>query len=359
MIKSDGIMIVIPAYQPDDKLINTINGLRDSGFSRFVIVNDGSGEKYEHIFEQVRAITECTLLVHEKNRGKGAALKTAFAHIMDNCADIDGVVTCDADGQHLAKDISACAEAMQQRNEIILGCRDFRAAKIPARSRFGNTATSLVFRLFIGMKLSDTQTGLRAIPYRFLSDIIRADGDRFEYETSMLFMIKRMSMPYSEVKIETVYIEENRSSHFRPIRDSVRIYGLLIKYILSSLASCLTDMFVFWLLSEILVPLIPESMLSVGAATVGARVISSLVNYFINVKVVFRGKAGGKTLLRYYALAVPILIASALSVYLVSDLLLGGHQPLLSTVIKMVVDTVLFLVSFRVQHSWVFKEKAD
>jgi len=296
------VSVIIPAYKPDEKLIVTLTELVSLGFDDIIVVNDGSGEKFAPVFDKVKNIPECTLLLHEVNRGKGAALKTAFAFFSESRPDGVGVVTADADGQHMPKDIMAIAEKMAESKKIIIGARDFSDPNVPARSKFGNRTTSAVFRLFFGMKISDTQTGLRAFPRETLDIISTADGDRFEYETNMLMLINRKGLEFEEIRISTVYIEENKSSHFRVIRDSIRIYSLIIKYIFSSCAAALTDAGVFWLVKQFgIFVFLPIPLTFTASLT--ARIISSIINYLINAKVVFGGTTSGKTLLKYYSLA--------------------------------------------------------
>ncbi len=350
------ISVIIPAYKPDEKLINTLNELVKTGFSDILVVDDGSGSEFAPVFEQVCAIPECTLLRHTQNRGKGAALKTAMSFFLDNRPEKKAVVTADADGQHLAKDILATAQRCLEGGNIVLGCRDFSQSHVPARSRMGNRITIGVFRLFFGMKCSDTQTGLRAFPRQVLPKLLQVEGDRYEFETHMLFLISREKMAFDEVKIDTVYIEENRSSHFRVVRDSIRIYGLIIKYLLSSVASALVDEGCFLLLKTLFgaataVLGIPVTFVAAGLA----RVVSSLFNYFVNAKVVFEGKTDKNTLLRYYTLAVCQIAISAALVFGLESLL-SITSPLLSTLVKTLVDTVLFFFSFRIQHKWVFND---
>lgn len=351
------VSVIIPAYKPDEKLIVTLTELVSLGFDDIIVVNDGSGEKFAPVFEKVKNISECTLLSHEVNRGKGAALKTAFAFFSESRPDGVGVVTADADGQHMSKDIVAIAEKMAESKKIIIGARDFSDPNVPARSKFGNRTTSAVFRLFFGMKISDTQTGLRAFPRETLGIIASADGDRFEYETNMLMLINRKGLEFEEIRISTVYIEENKSSHFRVIHDSIRIYSLIIKYIFSSCAAALTDAGVFWLVKQFkILAFLPVPL--TFTASLAARIISSIINYLINAKVVFGGATNGKTLLKYYSLAVIQITVSAVCVYL-CEKIFGVTMPILSTLLKIIVDTILFFISFRVQHKWVFNNKEE
>ena len=351
------IALIIPAYKPDAKLLNTINDAQNVGFDDILIIDDGSGEQFDNVFSKVEEIAGCTLLRHEINKGKGAALKTAFSYFLENRPDGIGVITADADGQHLTKDIIATAQKMKENGNIVLGCRDFTAPQVPPRSKFGNRCTISVFKLFFGMKVSDTQTGLRAFPRDVLPKLLEVKGDRYEYETNMLFFMSKNSIPFDEVVIDTVYIDDNASSHFRVVRDSIRIYGLIIKYLLSSIAATGVDGISFFLLKQfpfITIACIPQTFI----AAIFARIISSLVNYFINAKVVFDGKTNPKTLAKYYALAaVQILVSSAL-VYLL-ECIFGVKYAIVSTAIKLVVDTILFFASFRIQHKWVFNTKGE
>ena len=351
---TDKVSVIIPAYKPDEKLLGVLRDLAEIGFSDILVVDDGSGEQYESVFQQVTQLPQCTLLRHPANRGKGAALKTAFAYFLENRPDHAGVITADADGQHLAKDIAAVGSAMVEQNKVILGVRDFTGPNVPTSNKMGNKITIAVFRLFFGMKIGDTQTGLRAFPRCYMADLAQAEGDRYEFETHMLFLMNRQNIPYGQVGISTVYIEENRSSHFNKVWDSIRIYALILKYLFSSVAATVIDEGVFFLVKLLfgtatLLWNIPTTFI----AAFIARVISSLTNYTINAKVVFNGKTGAKTLIRYYILVVCQIAVSACAVFLI-ERLLSVTSPGLSTLIKTAVDLVLFFISFRVQHKWVF-----
>lgn len=352
------VTLVIPSLDPDDKLTSTVKGAVEAGFSDVILIDDGSHEENKKYFRELAELPEVTLLTHEVNRGKGAALKTAFSYFLENRKESLGVITADGDGQHKIEDIIACAREMTNGTPaVVLGCRDFSLPHVPKRSRFGNKATSLVFRLFCGMKISDTQTGLRAIPTEYLPTLISAKGTRYEYETNMLLMMSSYSIPCREVKIETVYYDNNEKSHFRPIRDSIRVYGLIFKYAASSIASSVVDLLAFYVLARLLFTNgTPEH---VFFATFFARVISVIFNFSLNKKLVFDNRGSiGVTFFRYVCLAVPIMLSSAALVYLLSTLpiFLGG-KAFLKTVIKLFVDVFLFLVSFRVQQKWVFNDK--
>ena len=351
MSKSE-VSIIIPAYQPDDKMINVIKNLVKVGFSDLLVVDDGSEESHNHIFEEIQKISECTLLKHPINRGKGAALKTAIAYFLSNRPDKRCVVTVDADGQHLTKDIEAVANAALNSEKIVLGVRNFSNPGVPARSKMGNRITSIVFRLFFGMRIKDTQTGLRAFPQKYLPELLNVEGDRYEYETNMLFFMNRRNIPFEQVEISTVYLDDNKSSHFRAVRDSVRIYALILKYLFSSIASAVIDELLFYIFKGFFFLLFIPIPLTYTAAFL-ARVVSSFVNYAINAKHVFHGNVNRKTMVRYYTLAVLQIAVSASLVFLTEHIFRITSLTLI-TLVKTAIDTILFFFSFRIQHKWVF-----
>lgn len=352
------VTVVIPSLNPDEKLMNLVSELNDNGFDDIVIINDGSDEEHKKYFPDTDKYPYCTVLTHRRNRGKGAALKSAFKFFLEYREGKAGVITIDGDGQHLTNDIMACAHEMLEKDKIVLGCRDFSDKRVPRRSRFGNKTTSLVFRLFCGLKISDTQTGLRAIPTRYLADFCEIRGSRYEYETNMLLEFKKRNIEYIEVPIDTVYINENKGSHFRPFADSVRIYKLILAFTFSSLFSMLVELVIFYLAVRFLF----HGKFDVLWSTVVARIISSVVNFTINRSKVFVGKNGvGRSLFRYIVLAIPLAFASIVSIKGLV-ILFCTDSATVKTLLKMVVDTILFFVSFRVQQNWVFApcdSKAD
>ena len=350
------VTIVLPSLNPDEKLNKVVDGLLSAGFEDIILVNDGSDEAHLEPFRQAAAHKEVTLLTHEVNKGKGRALKTAFSYVVDNRKQTAGVITVDGDNQHTVKDIRACAEKMLEcKDKVILGCRDFTQDNVPWKSRVGNVSTSLVFRLLCGIKISDTQTGLRAIPYQYLPLMCEVEGERFEYETQMLFAIKKNHIGMEEVKIETVYLEDNASTHFDPIKDSLKIYKIIFKFMISSGTSFLIDYGIY----SLLVFLIGGNFsrgLRLFIATFAARAVSSICNYTMNKKAVFKSKASvSRSLIRYYILCVFQTAASYGLVYLLSSLCRAGS--FLEIVLKLAVDIVLFIISFQIQHRWVFKEE--
>lgn len=363
MSELNRVSIVLPSLDPDEKLIAVVDGLLEYGFTDIIMVNDGSKPENLHFFiDLADKHPEIQLLHHDVNKGKGAALKNAFRWFLENRPDSKGIVTVDGDNQHHPEDVRSCAEHMLDSEKIILGCRDFLLSQVPLRSRFGNRTTAAIFKIFVGMTISDTQTGLRAIPRRYLEQLTSIVGDRFEYETNMLLTMKKQNMDFEEVKIRTVYIDENKSSHFRAIRDSWRIYKLILahffRYTLSSLTSAVVDTVGYYLLSWLLNGVLHGFMLT-ATAGVAARVISSQLNFYMNKKMVFKADVStGKAMIKYYALALPQMAAQVLLTQGVYALLnISDSASGLRTLIYAIVMTALFIISFMIQQRWVFAAK--
>lgn len=358
------VAAVVPSLNPTRQLTGTVEGLLAAGFARVILVNDGSRPETEEYFQELDRLPQVTLLTHPVNRGKGAAMKTAFTWLLEHWPDCPGVVTVDGDGQHHPEDALACAQKMLAEERVILGCRDFSRPEVPPRSRTGNRITRGVFRVFCGMSLSDTQTGLRAVPRRYLEELTAVAGDRYEYETNMLLALKERRIPWGEMKIRTIYLEENRGSHFHPVRDSWKIYRLILahffRYALSSVVSAVADTGLFGLLSALLAGALAGAALT-AAATAGARVLSSLLNFSLNRWVVFRSRGPlGRSLARYYALALPMLLAQfLLTEGVLRAARISDRQTLLRTVIYAVVMAGLFVGSYVIQHRWVFEERKE
>ncbi len=354
-------VILIPALEPDEKLPAYIHELMDRGFQQIVVVDDGSSEKAQPIFDRIAETPGCHVLHHDVNHGKGVALKTGYRWILDNCPDCCGVITADADGQHTVKDCWNLAVKLCEgdRRALYLGSRDFNLPNIPPRSRMGNRTTSVVFRLLYGQWLPDTQTGLRAFPREDLPFMLNVEGERYEYEMKVLIACAREGIPMIPVTIETIYEDNNASSHFHPIRDSYRIYkvilGSFVKFMGTSLLCVLIDQGLAWLFRDVIlqgIAGIDHAGIIWGSGLL-ARVVSSVVNFSLNRSFVFKLKGSQKTAIwRYALLCVAVICVSNLCVSLLE--MVGWN----AGIAKIVCDTLLYFVNYQIQNRWVFKEDA-
>ncbi|WP_195574672.1 bifunctional glycosyltransferase family 2/GtrA family protein [Paenibacillus sp. 1001270B_150601_E10] len=335
--------ILIPSYEPNERLLHLIAELQERTHERIIIVDDGSGEKYSTLFRLAKD-SGCIVLTHVTNQGKGRALKTGFSYLREQ-GDLSGVVCADSDGQHQADDIVRVAEAIQQYpGHLILGSRAFTGT-IPLRSRLGNRLTQRLFSFATGVTIRDTQTGLRGIPSTMLDWLCHIPGNRFEYEMNMLVQAYEDRIPIHEVYIETIYMENNRSSHFRPIRDSARVYWPFLKFGSSAITAAILDTVMLLYLQYI------TSNLFVSV--IAARILSSVYNFMMNRHFVFaRGTdtAVRQSFSRYAALAVLILCLNYGFIYVYYERL---GIPLL--VAKLMTEASLLIFSYWMQRKYVFR----
>lgn len=345
------IPVIIPAYEPDDRLVKLIKSLRDDDFGPIVVINDGSGEKYDSIFQKVSSYDDVTVLNHENNQGKGAAIKMGLSYVKTHVTDCVGAVTADSDGQHSSKDIQRVAQALWDHPEsLILGERDFHRSGIPLKSYLGNVLTAKLFHLVTGHLVADTQTGLRGIPLSFFDSCLRIQENRFDYEMKML--MREDCPPIVGVPIHTIYDSaSDHQTHFDPIKDSIRIYvillGQFLRYTLSSLSSSVIDLVLFTCFCHVF----HSVTLKVALATVLARICSASYNYLINKNVVYKSDRSYRaTSVKYLILAVLQMAASALLTSVGAQLL--SMVPV--TIVKIIVDSCLFVLSYYIQKKFVF-----
>lgn len=323
-----------------------INDLISSGFSSIIVVNDGSVPGCKPIFDAIGGLAQCRLLHHAVNLGKGRAIKTGLNYLSVHIPDVCGVVTCDADGQHLVEDIVKVAQVLNKNTEsLVLGVRGFDT-KVPLRSKLGNTITRGIFYLLVGKYLSDTQTGLRGIPACFVPSLIRLEGEGYEYEMNMLIAAKTEGLPVIEENISTIYIENNRSSHFNPLFDSMKIYFLLLRFSCSSFVASMLDLVVF----TICYNLTANILLSIF---LGRYTLACLVNFYINRNFVFHHKDRLRsTLVRYYLFATFMGMCAYLLISAVTE-----HFSVSVILSKLMVETFLFIISFTVQRDYIFARR--
>lgn len=341
------IIVVIPAYKPGEKLLWVAAEILEQTEYSVLVVNDGSGSEYDSVFAQLPE--QVTVLCHEVNRGKGAALKTAYAYIKTH-PEYTGVITADADGQHLVRDIMRVGDALQEQPDaLILGSRKF-VGDIPARSRFGNTLTRFVFRISSGVQVNDTQTGLRAFGTCRIEEMLAIEGQRYEYEMNVLLYCATKQVSIHELPIETVYENNNSGSHFHVIRDSVKIYAVILKFVSASVAAFVID-FVLLLLMKYFTRGLGRE-LSLLISVVSARVVSSLCNYSLNRRFVF-AQGTRTSILKYYILAITLLLLNYGLIWVLNVAL-----PIPLAAAKIITELLLYPFSYIMQRRFVFAKRA-
>lgn len=340
-------IIVIPSLNPDLKLLELVRDLRNHFIQEIIVVDDGSDTSCHSIFNTLGEEYHCILLRHHTNQGKGRALKTAFNKIACDYPDVDLIVTVDGDGQHLPDDIFNCLDHASHFG-LTLGVRQF-TQDIPWKSRAGNLITRNVLKLFTGIPVSDSQTGLRVFSKNAMIAALGVSGERYEYETNMLIELHNQGFTFNEVPIATVYYDNNARSHFNVFKDSWLIYKVFIKYLFSSASAFVLDLIIF---SLVLTFMDSQSLRSITIATFIARFISSLYNYKVNQKLVFQ-QSSQAAIIKYFSLVIVQFISSSLLVYFLNRSLIRVN----TTLIKVFVDFFIFMLNFYIQKKYIFVGK--
>ncbi len=333
---------LIPAYEPDNLLLDLLHDLRVAGI-KAVVVDDGSGPDFAGIFKQ--ACELATVLSYEQNQGKGHALKFGLNYINEHIQGRYVVVTLDADGQHRVEDAErVCDAAQRQPGTLVLGSRK-QGNGSPLRSRLGNFVTRKVYSLSTGHTVYDTQTGLRAFDAQLLPFLLQVPGERYEYEMNVLLAAVREGINIEEVTISTIYLEDNCRSHFSAVRDSWRVFKEILKFSAISLISCCVDY-----LAYILLLMISGNQLAF--ANISARFISAGLNFSLNRKYIFKSEGRlWQSAFQYFLLASFILLSNTL---VLSMLVNYGVNEYFA---KLITEIMFFSMSWLVQRFIIFRKK--
>ncbi len=336
-------VLLIPAYNPEEIIIEQIDQLNHGDFIAILVVNDGSLPGKKEIFSQLSAMENVMVIDHAINRGKGSALKTGFNYILSHYPDCAGVVTADADGQHSSKDILRTSRALlKHKNTLVIGTRGFDT-NVPLRSSFGNKVTRLVMRLLFKIDINDTQSGLRAIPLDLLSLLLGIPFNGYEFETEMLLVARQNRVELKEIEIQTIYEDDNSGSSFNPIVDSVKIYFVLFRYVLASLATAFVDYTVFFISFSFFG--------KIFLCTYLARFVALFVNFVILKRFVFHTSENNLAVMIKYLSIVVItgFLSSSLIDYFSNNL---GLSVVFA---KISAELLLYFGIFLTQKEFVFR----
>ena len=339
------ICLLVPSFNPDSNLSKLVKELSKSKWKKIIIVDDGSNSETKKFFSAIHNNYDITLLTHKNNQGKGAAIKTGLDYIKLHADDSIGLITVDADGQHLTKDIERIAlKAKKNINDVVFGVRRF-GHNTPVASIFGNKVSRFLLHAINNISISDTQTGLRYLPKLIINDLLKLSSNRYDYELDCLITINNLSTNIIQVKIETVYINENKGSHFRGFLDSSKVLLILIRHSIISLSCFGIDIFLFALLFSYY-----DSVLF---ATVVARAIVLPFYFIANKLIAFRSFTKVKI---FRELAIYLTLVTVIA--LLSSIFVGlskGYALHTMLLLKVFVDTSLFFLVFYVQKNIIFK----
>lgn len=352
------ISMIIPLSAPDEATAGYIEDLIKNKAEDIILVTDNE-KSHEDFLRKAADHSEVTV-VYAKKPGRGAAIREAFRFLSENRKDTDGALCCEEDGRYPYEALDICIKAFEKDPGcVVMGSRDPEKENIPVKKRACSKISGLVYRFATGIRLKDTQSSLRLIPAGYFEYFAKLPGKSKDYETRMLIGIMNKKISYTEVSVPVISHDEKDRKNLSTFKDRIIVYSIVLAYFLkfaiSSVSSYLIDMGIYALLLFFL-----ENRLSVGGqvlvCTVVSRIISSLFNFTINRKTVFKAtdKLAAATV-RYYIIAVIKLAASYALIYFFTDLL--GITGFAQLIIKALVDIVLFLFSFQFQKNWVFKNK--
>ncbi|MBA2652704.1 MAG: bifunctional glycosyltransferase family 2/GtrA family protein [Tatlockia sp.] len=341
-------VVLIPAYNPDQELINLVTTIKKNyPEQKIIVVNDGSKPEFEAIFTLLQA-QNIIVLDHAFNRGKGEALKTGMKYFLVHFSMNQGVVTADADGQHCVEDIISLRQKLiDEPNFLHIGVREFSQKDIPLRSRFGNNLTRILFKLATKTEIRDTQSGLRGIPTALIGELIESKTSRYEFEFEMFFVARKLQILIQQTPIQTIYINQNAASHFNPLLDSLKIYYIFVRFCGVALLSFFIDFLLFSIFYYYQNNLVQ--------AMIEARIVSASFNFMLNKNLTFIAKSHLlSAIIKYALLAIVVGFCSLKLTVFLSALGLDIYGS------KIFAEFLLFIANFLIQYYFVFlKRKLD
>jgi len=353
-----GIALIIPSYNPDDRLYGTVKALSELEADVIVIVNDGSHAVYDSVFCDLAKMDGVILLRHETNQGKGAALKTAMRYCLASIAGLRGVIFVDGDGHHRPEDVVSCAQKLQASGQVILGQRGRKDRTLSRRGHLGNRLTSMAISCVCDFDIPDPLTGLRGIPVRYLPILLETKGDAYDFETNMILDFKRYGIPFRTFPIVGEYYADGSTSHYRPARDTLKIVAELLrffrqqfKYLGSSMVCYLAEYILFRLFLAYL------PVVGVTFSNYISRVLAGSANFLINKNIVFGVKKNHlRTILKYISVVLLVMLISTELIVLI-NLIFHTEKNTVAKFIKIPVDVLMFFFSYYLQKKWVFQDK--
>lgn len=209
--------VIIPTYNNATTIRQVISDVSEYT-GNIIVVNDGCTDNTVQILSE----TGVTVVNHERNKGKGCALKSGFSKARE--MGFDHAITFDADGQHFASDIPKFTEILDTDKEsLVIGSRNLQEKGMPAQNTFANKFSNFWFRIQTGIKLPDTQTGFRLYPLQRMGTL-RWITSRYEAELEMLVFAAWHGINIISTDINVYYPKADmRVSHFRPVYDFTRI----------------------------------------------------------------------------------------------------------------------------------------
>ena len=353
-------VIVIPALNPPSSFVSYAEALRREGFSRIVVVNDGSRTDKLPVFFKLKRLG-VTVVDHPHNRGQGAALRTGFQYYLDHFqGQSDGVITLNADRQIPPSDVVRIASSLHNEQAmgsfaLVVGTRNLEGKNVTDYDYNMGGVMKLLYHMLMGVRLNDPLSGVFGIPDMRVRQCLEVGSDGYAYATSMTMSFEKIG--FLQVPVSYANYEEGVEPAFRKIPDTIRILYTIFKkfivYSITSVGASILDVIMFGIFHSITFRGNPMAIIY---STICARVISASVNYLLTKHFVFHFKSDSaqettKSAGAFFVLTAMQCICSALIVSAMK-MLLGGS----AVGIKVIVDTTLFFVSYKIQHKYIFKD---
>ncbi len=337
---------VIPAYNPGETVAKVVSDV-SKNVDVVILVDDGSDAENRKYLAECALAQNVQLIVFPSNKGKGHALIAGLREALKY--DPDFIFTIDSDGQHDPEEIPRFKQFIatsDSLHDLVIGVREV-SEKTPLRSKIGNIFTAKLFNALFRQTIVDTQSGFRVLSAEFARDVVaNVLPGRYETEMRMLVYAVETRRTIGNIGIQTLYLDKNRNSKFRPLRDSFRVLVPLSKYTGVAFTSFLIDYSVFLSLSYLFGIYYLVSHLI-------ARMCSGTFNFFSNRYLVFRSR--GKKLregLRYIGAVLFSMSTTAALLYCFVDLLHISRA-----LAKPAAEFTMFLFNFVVMNKFVFNDK--
>ncbi len=350
-------VILIPAYDPPDNLIMYVADLMEAGYEDIIVVDDGSRDDKQYIFDTLED-GGCRVLHHDKNRGKGVAIKSGlFYYTGKYSGHADGVITVNSDGVDVVEDIDRIAEILHRqklegRSNLVKGVRDFESPHITGASIRANILMTMIFRWIFGARVRDVLCGLRGIPDACVQKCLTFPEKTYAYDCALLIGFIKDGV--EEVPVRIPPQNPEAETHFRKVEHTFLINVVLWRKLIifggTSIIAAVVDIFLFWYLTKYVLTGVRYPII---VGTVIARIISATLNYNLSRKLVFKtNESKRKSFSQFFALTAVQCAISAMSVHFLEMLIDGAAVP-----IKIVIDLFLFFVAYKIQDKFIFVSK--
>lgn len=328
------MVILIPVYNPRERIINYVKKLKEKNYD-VIVINDGSDENYHAVFE--RMVYDCKIINYPHFKGKGYALKKGYQYVKEHLKDKKGILILENE-----YDLNLIDQMSQSITED--------ASKFYFVHHQGKKILSQLFSLIYNQKFINVDSELFGFSTSYLDEMLEVDENC--YEVQALIDQVQNQHDIEEIKVKKLsqeaFHQKNKTSQIIYV-----IFLHLIRFVSSSIISSIIDVLLAWILLDVLKIWMTSDFWRIALASLIARVISTIVNYVVNKKYVFKGKTNNRqTAIRFLILTVIITILSTLFVYVASIFNIMSEK-----LAKPVGDLLLFLLSYSAQTKWVFHKE--